>query len=120
MDALTKFIRAKLKEIYAEEDAAMDADDSSSDEDDKKSPMQKVGEALEDASPKKVKCPNQPVCNSCRIVMQALGFAAAGGTTFSDTQSGGVSWGASMDVQKLMEAMGLRSKYMDAKRLGAK
>jgi hypothetical protein len=69
---------------------------------------------------KRVTCPNQPVCGSCKMVLEALGFGAEAGTVFSARKSGGVSWGASMMVRDLMDHAGLGATYNRAIRAGAK
>ena len=76
--------------------------------------------ALETADKKKVLCPNQAVCGSCTIILEALGFVPKGMTEFSTEQSGGVSWGANMKVRELMDHGGLSDTYQLAVTAGAK
>lgn len=76
--------------------------------------------ALNAAARKKVHCPNQPVCGSCTIILEALGFGPKTGTVFSTKKSGGVSWGANMKVRELMEHGDLFADYQRALRVGAK
>lgn len=75
---------------------------------------------LNRAARKKVRCPNQPVCGSCTMVLEALGFEPDHMTQFSNAKSGGVSWGANMKVRELMEYGGLEDTYASAVRAGAK
>lgn len=82
--------------------------------------MADASRALNNASKLKVKCPNQAVCGSCTIILEALGFEARLGTTFSTTKSGGVSWGANMKVREFLEFRGLEDDYQRAVRAGAK
>lgn len=95
MDALTKFIN--------EHDTVADA-----------------FEALQTADPRTVECPNQDVCGSCTMILRALGFAPAAGTTFSPEKSGGVSWGCSNKVKDLMKHADLDAVIQNALRAGAK
>jgi hypothetical protein len=81
---------------------------------------QEPTEVIEAATSKKVKCPNQPVCNSCRLILQALGFKTMGGTKFSRKKSGGVSWGANNKVKQFMTDMGLGGVYSTALAAGRK
>ena len=76
--------------------------------------------ALDRATKLKVLCPNQPVCGSCTIILEALGFAARAGTVFSTKKSGGVSWGANMKVREFLEYRELDGDYQRALRAGAK
>lgn len=76
--------------------------------------------ALDRATKLKVQCPNQPVCGSCTIILEALGFGARSGTVFSTRKSGGVSWGANMKVREFLEYRGLDGDYQRALRAGAK
>lgn len=76
--------------------------------------------ALDRATKLKVLCPNQPVCGSCTIILEALGFGPRAGTVFSTRKSGGVSWGANMKVRELLEHRGLDGDYQRALRAGAK
>jgi hypothetical protein len=76
--------------------------------------------ALDRATKLKVKCPNQPVCGSCTIILEALGFEARSGTVFSTRKSGGVSWGANIKVREFLEYRGLDGDYQRALRAGAK
>jgi len=72
------------------------------------------------AARKKVFCPNQPVCGSCTIILEALGFEPKNPTVFSRAKSGGVSWGANMKVRELMEYGDLTATYQRAVTAGAK
>jgi hypothetical protein len=72
------------------------------------------------AAKKKVFCPNQPVCGSCTMILEALGFEPKNPTVFSTQKSGGVSWGANMKVRELMEYGDLTATYQRAVRAGAK
>lgn len=72
------------------------------------------------AARKKVRCPNQPVCGSCTMILEALGFEPDSMTQFSNVKSGGVSWGANMKVRELMEYGDLADTYQRAVRAGAK
>jgi hypothetical protein len=76
--------------------------------------------ALDRATKLKVRCPNQAVCGSCTIIMEALGFEPRAGTVFSTKKSGGVSWGANMKVREFLEYRGLDGDYQRALRAGAK
>ncbi len=76
--------------------------------------------ALDQATKLKVRCPNQPVCRSCTMILQALGFEARFGTSFSDKQSGGVSWGANMKVREFLVYRGLENTYRRALNAGMK
>jgi ribosomal protein S18 acetylase RimI-like enzyme len=68
-----------------------------------------------------VSCLNQPVCGSCKRVLEALNFtAAADGTELSTKKSGGVGWYGNMKVEEFMEHMGLSAEYDQAKLDGAK
>lgn len=70
---------------------------------------------------KTVSCPNQPVCLSCSLILMELGFMEADAqTSFDDKSSGGVEWGANMEVKALMEAMGHGAVYRSALALGKK
>ena len=72
------------------------------------------------AAKKKVLCPNQPVCGSCTIILESLGFEPKTGTIFGRTKSGGVSWGANMKVRELMDYGDLSATYQRAVTAGAK
>jgi hypothetical protein len=68
-----------------------------------------------------VSCHNQPVCGSCTLVLQKLGFVTADAQThFSDVPSGGVSWQASNKVRDFMISRGWGAVYAAALRAGAK
>jgi len=68
-----------------------------------------------------VSCLNQPVCGSCKRVLEALNFtAAADGTVLSTDKSGGVGWNGNLKVGEFMEHMGLSAEYEQAKLDGAK
>jgi hypothetical protein len=68
-----------------------------------------------------VSCLNQPVCGSCKRVLEALGFAAAAdGTVLSTEKSGGVGWYGNIKVEEFMEYMGQSAAYDQAKLDGAK
>jgi hypothetical protein len=76
--------------------------------------------ALMRAARKKVHCPNQAVCGSCTMILEALGFEPKGVTEFSQKKSRGVSWGANMVVRELMEYGDLGATYQRALKAGAK
>lgn len=82
--------------------------------------MADASRALDRATKLKVKCPNQAVCGSCTIIMEALGFEPRAGTFFSTTKSGGVSWGANMKVREFLEYRGRTADYQRALKAGAK
>ncbi|HKR12557.1 MAG TPA: hypothetical protein VJT15_10895 [Pyrinomonadaceae bacterium] len=82
--------------------------------------MAKASKALNEATKLKVRCPNQAVCGSCTIILQALGFEPRAGTSFSNSKSGGVSWGANMKVREFLTFRGLEATYQKALKAGAK
>ena len=51
---------------------------------------------------KEVSCPNQPVCGSCTMILKALGFVTLGTTEFSTKKSGGVAWGANLELEAFL------------------
>ena len=69
---------------------------------------------------KTVKCPNQPVCGSCKMILEAFGFQAHPGTVLSNRKSGGVAWGANIKVRELMELAGEMGTYRAALAAGAR
>lgn len=69
---------------------------------------------------KTVTCPNQPVCGSCKRILEAFGFQAAPGTVLSNRKSGGVAWGANIKVRELMELAGEMDTYRAALAAGAR
>ena len=69
---------------------------------------------------KTVTCPNQPVCGSCKMILETFGFQANPGTVLSTRKSGGVAWGANMKVRELMELAGEMDTYRAALAAGAR
>jgi hypothetical protein len=79
-----------------------------------------AAEALKAAS-KSVSCTRIPVCVSCSLVLQALGFVAhEAETEFSDEQSGGVAWNGNLKLKEFMEHLGLGGVYATALEKGKK
>lgn len=76
--------------------------------------------ALDQATKLKVRCPNQPICGSCTMILQALGFEARFGTAYSHKKSGGVSWGASIKISEFLDYRGLGATYRRALNAGMK
>jgi hypothetical protein len=80
----------------------------------------KASEAFDRLHPKIVTCPNQPVCLSCSMILQALGFQTGRATTFGTKKSGGVAWGANMKVREFMAHRNKLDVYLSALSAGAK
>ncbi len=82
--------------------------------------VEKAARGIKRAVTKTVDCPNQPVCGSCTLILQALGFVPAGTTVMSTKKSGGVAWGGNMKVQQLMDALDIGEIYQQAVDKGKK
>ena len=59
---------------------------------------------------KEVSCPNQPVCGSCSMILRALGFDTIGTTEFSTKKSGGVAWGANLELEAFLNHIAKNAK----------